>query len=362
MWPNTRLTQRLNLRYPIIQGPFGGGSSSPELVAAVSNAGGLGSFGAMGLKPEELGPLCAEIRARTDRPFAINLWVSTEDIDARDPDMESRAAAARAPLAPLFEQLGVASPALEPIAPHDFSEQAEALLEAAPPVFSFIFGVPDAGLLERCRRQGIATVGAATTVEEAIALDIAGVDAIVASGFEAGGHRMSFLRSAESSLMGTLSLVPQVVDAVRAPVIAAGGIADGRGIAAVLALGASGAQIGTAFLACVESNATPHHRDVLHSERALHTVLTRAFSGRLARGISNPVSEAYETGAGRPLPYPVQAQLARALRETAQARGSEAFTPLWAGQSARLVRDRHAETLLQRLVEEVDAYFAELSR
>jgi len=357
MWPNTPLTELLNLRYPIVQGPFGGGSSSPELVAAVSNAGGLGSFGAMGLKPDEIGPLCAEIRALTDRPFAINLWVSTEDDDARDPAMDTRRAAALAPLAPFFEELGVALPALEPITPHDFRAQVEALLEAAPPVLSVIFGVPDAGLLERCRRAGIVTVGGATTVDEAILLDRAGLDAIVASGFEAGGHRMSFLRSAEASLMGTLSLVPQVVDAVRAPVIAAGGIADGRGIAAVLALGASGAQIGTAFLACEESNASPHHRDTLHSERAWHTVLTRAFSGRLARGLSNRLLAAYEDQSVRPLPYPVQAQLARPLREAAQAQGSEAFTPLWSGQSARLVRDRHAGALLDRLVAEVDAYF-----
>lgn len=358
MWHQTRLTERLGLRYPIVQGPFGGGSSSPALAATVANAGGLGSYGAMALTPDEIGAVCRDIRALTERPFAMNLWVSLEDPDAADPAVVARYIAARAPLAPLYQSQGVPLPEPGPILAPNFADQAEALLEAAPPVFSFIFGVPDAGLLERFRSRGITLVGGATTVEEAIALDEAGVDAIVASGFEAGGHRMSFLRSAESSLTGTFSLVPQVVDAVRAPVIAAGGIADGRGIAAALALGASGAQIGTAFLACEESNATPHHRDALHSERAWHTVLTRAFSGRLARGLPNPVSKAYECGRSRPLPYPVQAQLARALREAAQARGSEAFTPLWAGQSARLVRDRHAATLFRRLVEEVDAYFA----
>lgn len=361
MWQQTRLTEALNLRYPIVLGPFGGGSSTPALTAAVSNAGGLGSYGAMGLKPEEMGDVCAAIRHETDRPFAMNLWVSTEDDDARDPAMEARFQEALAPLRPVFAELDLEPPALEPFTPHDFAAQAEALLEAAPPVLSFIYGVPDASLLERFRSRGIALVGAATTVEEAIALDQAGADAIVASGFEAGGHRLSFLRRAESSLMGTLSLVPQVVDSVQAPVIAAGGIADGRGIAAVLALGASAAQIGTAFLACQESNITDEHRDALHSERASQTVLTRAFSGRLARGLANRVSEAYEVSGKRPLPYPLQRQLTGVLREAGMARGSAEYTSLWSGQSARLVRDRHAEALFQRLVREVDDYVASLS-
>jgi len=355
MWYKTRLTEKLNLRYPIVQGPFGGGHSSPELVAAVTNAGGLGSFGAMGLAPEELGALCASIRAQTGGAFAVNLWVSTEDDDARDETIGARYQEALAPLRPLFEELGIAPPPLAPLAPHDFAAQAEALVEAAPPVFSFVFGVPSSNILERCRQRGIITAGTATTVEEAVALDQAGVDVIVATGFEAGGHRVSFLRSAESSLMGTLSLVPQVVDSVRAPVVAAGGIADGRGVAAVLALGASGAQIGTAFLACEESNATEHHRESLHSERAWHTTLTRAYSGRLGRGLANRISEAYEQRHERPLPYPLQGQLSRALRETGESRGQLEFTPLWAGQSARLVRDRHADALFQRLVSEVEA-------
>lgn len=360
MWSKTRLTELLGLRYPIVQGPFGGGHSSPELVAAVTNAGGLGSFGAMGLAPDELGGLCASIRERTGGPFAVNLWVSTEDDNARDESIYARYDEALAPLAPLFEELGIAPPALVPATPHDFAAQAEALVEAAPPVFSFVFGVPCSDILERCRQRGIVTAGTATTVDEAIALDQAGVDVIVATGFEAGGHRVSFLRSAESSLMGTLALVPQVVDSVRAPVVAAGGIADGRGVTAVLALGASGAQIGTAFLACEESNATVHHRETLHSERAWQTVLTRAYSGRLGRGLANRVSEAYEKREGRPLPYPLQGQLSRPLREAGEARARMEFTPLWAGQSARLVRDRHAVSLFQRLVSEVESCLGSL--
>jgi len=354
MWHKTPFTEMLNIRYPIVQGPFGGGHSSPELVAAVTDAGGLGSFGAMGLAPDELGGLCASIRSLTSGPFAINLWVSTSDEFSGTPALEGRFQEALAPVTPLFDELGITPPALPTATPHDFDAQVEALIEAAPPVFSFVYGVPNAGTLERCRARGIVTAGTITTVEEAIAMDEAGVDVIVATGFEAGGHRVSFLRPAESSLMGTLSLVPQVVDAVRAPVIAAGGIADGRGVAAVLALGASGAQIGTAFLACEESNATAHHRDTLHSDRAWHTVLTRAYSGRLGRGLGNRVSEAYEHAHERPMPYPLQGQLNRALREAGETRNQMDFTPLWAGQSARLVRDRHAGALFERLVNEVE--------
>lgn len=360
MWHKTPFTEMLNLRYPIVQGPFGGGHSSAKLMAAVTNEGGLGSFGAMNLAPEELGGLCASIRDLTAGPFAINLWVSTEDDDAHEVSIAAYYQEALAPLKPLFDELGIAPPALAPASPHDFATQAEALLEAAPPVFSFVFGVPSADILERCRARNIVTMGTATTVEEAIALDEAGVDVIVATGFEAGGHRVSFLRSAESSLMGTLSLVPQVVDSVRAPVVAAGGIADGRGVAAVLALGASGAQIGTAFLACEESNATEHHRETLHSERAWHTVLTRAYSGRLGRGLANHVFLAYQQRRECPMPYPLQGQLSRALREAGEAQSRMEFTPLWAGQSARLVRDHHADALFQRLVREVEACLGSL--
>lgn len=356
MWNKTRLTEMLGLRYPIVQGPFGGGHSSAALVAAVTNSGGLGSFGAMGLAPDALGELCASIRALTDGPYAVNLWVSTSDDMYDGLSLETRFQEALTPLLPLFEELAVGRPILTPATPHDFEAQVEALIEAAPPVFSFVYGVPGAAILERCRARGIVTAGTVTTVEEAIAMDQAGVDVIVATGFEAGGHRVSFLRSAESSLMGTLSLVPQVVDSVRAPVVAAGGIADGRGVAAVLALGASGAQIGTAFLACEESNATTHHRDTLHSEAAWRTVLTRGYSGRLGRGLANPVSDAYEQDKGRPMPYPLQGQLSRALRS----QGRMDFTPLWAGQSARLVRDRHAESLIERMVEEVESCLGSL--
>ena len=232
-----------------------------------------------------------------------------------------------------------------------FDEQAAALLDARPPVFSFIFGIPPDALLDECRRCGIITIGTATTSDEAVALEKAGVDLVVATGAEAGGHRPSFLRAPELSLTGTFSLVPQVVDAVDIPVIAAGGIADGRGVAAALALGADAVQIGTAFLACEESNATPAHRDALLSGRPADTMLTRAFTGRLARGFRSRLAEALEQRSAPLLPYPLQGQLVGALREEALRRSRLDLVALWSGQSAQLLRHRRAAELFQDLVQ-----------
>ncbi len=349
MW-TTPATALLALQYPIVQGPFGGGLSSVELVAAVSNGGGLGSFGAHLLRPEALAPLADAIRAKTARPFALNLWVSTQD-PAVPSLTEAEYLRHRARFEPYFEALGVEAPAMPARFAERFEDQAQALLEARPHAFSFVFGVPPAWVLDGCRSRGIVTIGAATTVPEARALDDAGVDLIVATGFEAGGHRPSFLRSAEASLTGTMALVPQVVDAVRAPVIAAGGIADGRGVAAALALGAAAAQVGTAFLACDESAAPTLHREALFSDDARRTTLTRAFSGRLARGLHNRfVDEA--SAHGEVAPYPVQGWLTGALRAAALAQGRADLLALWAGQSAGLVRHRSAVALLASLVDE----------
>ncbi len=235
-WNENRLTAKLGIDYPVIQGPLGG-LSSQKLTAAVSNFGGLGSFGAHGLAPEAIKDVIGEIRSLTSKPFAMNLWVSMEDEGARTSD-ENAFNRSLAPLAVHLAALGAPRPTYKPYSPIRFEDQARVLLDANVPVFSFIVGIPPREILEECRTKGIVTIGAATTPDEAAALQEAGVDAIVASGFEAGGHRGSFLRSAEDSLTGTLSLVPQIVDIVDAPVIAAGGIGDARGVIAALALGA----------------------------------------------------------------------------------------------------------------------------
>jgi len=231
-----------------------------------------------------------------------------------------------------------------------------ALLEARPPIFSFIFGVPAPSILDRCRALGIRTIGTATTVEEVRAIDAAGVDAIVATGFEAGGHRPSFLRSAEASLTGTLALVPQAADAVRTPIIAAGGIAEGRGLAAALALGASAVQIGTAFLACEESNAHPTHRAALRAaaQQGGGTLLTRGFTGRLARGLRNVLAEALADPTLARLPYPFQGHLVAPLKQAALTRERIDLAPLWSGQAVGLVRHHRAADLVSALVRELN--------
>ena len=320
MWTDTAAAQLLKIRYPIVQGPFGGGSSSIELAATVSNLGGLGSFGAQHLAPDQIRDLVVRLRERTAAPFAVNLWVDNADA-------------------------GMA----------DFDEQVAALIEVAPPAFSFVFGFPSPDVLKACRKRGIATIGNATTVDEARAIEEAGVDMLVATGAEAGGHRVSFMAVPDTVLMGNISLLPQVRDAVRLPVVLAGGNADGRGIAAALTLGADAVQIGTAFLACDESGAEPLHRTALFSEQARQTMLTRAFSGRLARTIRNGFAEAADPGAVAP--YPAQNWLVRALRAAAVAQGRSDLIPLYAGQSTSLLRHHSASDLFHALVVETDEAF-----
>jgi len=352
MWNDTAFTRLFERRYPIVQGPFGGGLSSARLTATVSDAGGLGSFGAQGLTPDRIRAAVAEIRALTGEPFAVNLWVSTADARAEDVSRADYDAALTV-LAPWFRELGIEPPPFALAADPAFDDQVDALLDARPPIVSFIFGVPPPAILDRCRTLGIRTIATATTVAEARALDAAGVDAIVATGAEAGGHRPSFLAPAELSLTSTFALVPQVADAVRAPILAAGGIADGRGIAAALTLGADAVQIGSAFLACDESNAPPAHRAALRdAAQGPPTVLTRGFSGRLGRGIRNVLTEAFEPPTAAHLPYPFQGHLVRVLKQAALAQGRLDLVPCWSGQAAPLIRHTRAPELFASLVQE----------
>ncbi len=350
-WNRNRLTAKLGIDYPIIQGPLGG-LSSQRLTAAVSNFGGLGSFGAHGLAPEAIKDVIAEIRSLTSKPFAMNLWVSMEDEGARASN-ESGFNRSLAPLAIHLAALGAPRPAYKPYSPARFEDQARVLLDAKVPVFSFIYGIPPKEILEECRAKSIVTIGAATTPDEAAALQEAGVDAIAASGFEAGGHRGSFLRAAEDSLTGTLSLVPQIVDIVDVPVIAAGGIGDARGVIATLALGAEAVQMGTVFLAYEESGASRLHREAVLRRKAGHTALTKGFTGRLARGIHNPLMEELNREGTEILPYPLQRGLVTNLSIAAEAAGRSDLLPLWAGQSATLAPCTDLSAFLNSLIREV---------
>ena len=356
-WSSTALSRRLGLTAPIVQGPFGSGLSSVDLVVAVSEAGGLGSFGVHHLDGEGIRATASAIRARTGQPFALNLWMPLED--SEDPILsDAEFERALDTLRPCFSELGVPPPARPQRFTPPYAEQIAALIEARPAVFSFVFGVPEPAVLRQCRESGITTLGTATTVDEAIELERAGVDAVVASGFEAGGHRISFLRSAEESLTGTIALVPQVVDAIRIPVIAAGGIADGRGIAAAFCLGAQAVQIGTAFLACQESGTSALHREQLHGPDARYTALTRVYTGRLARGIRNRFIDDMRDHERHVPHYPVQAWLTAQYKSAALAQRRKDLVPLWSGQSAALIRHRSAAALLESLEAETASVFS----
>ncbi|MBC8073765.1 MAG: nitronate monooxygenase [Deltaproteobacteria bacterium] len=301
------------------------------------------------MSPEQIVGIAADIRARTDRPFALNLWVSDHDPGGFDRD-PAQLAALRELFAPYFAELGLEVPELPERAFHPFEQQVEALLEARPHVFSFVFGVPRPAILEACRQRGIVTLGAATSIAEARALDEAGVELVVASGSEAGGHRPSFLAAAEDSLMGTFALTPLVADRVQAPVVAAGGIVDRRGVAAALQLGAQAAQIGTAFLACEESGASDEHRALLFSDRAEHTMLTRSFTGRLARGLRNRWTDERH---GHPTAaFPLHAWFTSALKRAAAAAHRTDLVSLWSGQAAPNLRHKTAAELFAALVQE----------
>lgn len=344
---STQLRSLLGIERPVIQGPFGGAYSTVRLVAAVSNAGGLGSFGMHRLAPSAILETAATIRRFTSRPFALNLWVSNQDQGGAHPARESVLRMHEA-LRPYYAELGIDDPAPpESKIVFDFEEQARAVLEARPAVFSFIFGIPSPEIITGCKRRGIVLAGTATTVDEARTLEQAGVDVIVASGFEAGGHRPSFLAAAEDSLVGTMSLVPQVASAVDLPVIAAGGLADARGVEAALRLGAQAAQMGTAFLACEESGAPALHRQCLLDGVARRTVLSKMFTGRLARAMM--IRLPGELGGVPPLPYPAQLWTMSPLHEAALEQGRTDLMSLWSGQSNCLLRWRTVDALMAAL-------------
>jgi len=341
----TPLLQRLGIPLPIVQGPMTG-SDTPPLAAAVSQAGGLGMLGCGMRSPEAMAQAGAAVRAATDRPFGMNLFV----LDTPAPDAAT-VQAAMARLAPLYAEFG-----LTPEAParwcEDFAAQLEALIAARPAVASFTFGILDGAQVERLHGAGCVVIGTATTLAEALAWQEVGADAVCASGMEAGGHRGTFLGDFDASLVGTMALIPQCVDALRIPVIAAGGIMDGRGIAAAQALGAQAVQMGTAFLACAESGITPAQRAAMARAQGTDTRITRAYSGRPARGIVNTMMERLAPDEAAIPPYPIQNALTGALRRAAGAQGRADYLSLWAGQGVGAARAMPAGELVARLAQE----------
>jgi nitronate monooxygenase len=343
----TGLTRRLGLRHPVIQAPLAGGGDTPALVAAVCEAGALGFVGASYLTPRQIAETSRAVRAQTARPFGINLFAPLPA-----PEAPREAGPMLERLGPFHADLGLPRPEVPTVKADSFGEQLAAALESGASVFSFTFGVLPAEALEAIKARGMFVIGTATTVKEAVSLETAGVDAIVTQGSEAGGHRGTFAGSFEAGLVGTMALVPQVVDAVTVPVIASGGIMDGRGIAAALALGAHAVQMGTAFLTCHEAGIPDAYKEAILTAHEDETRLTRAFSGRPARGIVNRFMTEIDSTAEVILPFPLQNALTRPLRSAAAKQGRAEFLSLWSGQAVRLARRQSAADLIARLVKE----------
>ena len=345
------------LDVPVVAAPMAGGASTPELVAEVGRAGGLGFLAAGYLSVEAVAEQITATTALTRKPFGVNLFVPSQF--EVDPDRIERS---NTLLAQYRKELGIEAPEEFSSFEESFEDQLEVILEERVPVFSFTFGSLGPELTGRLKESGATVVGTATTVREGLRLQEDGVDVVVAQGSEAGGHRGTFLGHFGDALIGTIALVPQMVDALSVPVVASGGIMDGRGLAAALVLGAGAAQLGTAFLACEESGAHPEFKRAVLEATEDETVVTRAFSGRAARGLKNRfLVEVGEYEAELP-PFPVQNALTRDVRAAAQRQDCPEFMSLWAGQAVRLARPARAAELVQSVVEGAEAALRGLAR
>jgi len=354
MWPDRRIQDMLGIALPIIQAPMAGAGRA-DLAVAVARAGGLGSLPCAMLGPAQIRAEVGIFRQRTDRPLNLNFFCHVPP--APDP---AREAAWRRRLAPFYDELGVdpaAAVAGAGRTPFD-AELCALVEELRPEVVSFHFGLPERALLARVAATGARILSSATTVDEAVRLEAEGCDAIIAQGVEAGGHRGMFRTGDIATQVGTLSLVPQVADAVRVPVIAAGGIADGRGIAAAFMLGAAGVQIGTAYLFCPEATVAAPHRRALSEGSARETALTNVFTGRPARGIVNRAMRELGPISPDAPAFPLAGGALAPLRAATEPAGSEDFMPLWSGQSAGLGRTMPAGDLTRLLADEALARLA----
>ena len=357
MWPNRRLLDLLGIELPIVQAPMAGANGA-AMAIAVSEAGGLGSLPCAMLDPAKVRAEIGVIRQQTTRPFNVNFFCHTPP----EPDPQ-REAVWRETLAGYYAEFGLDPAATAPAASRAPFDEAmcEIVEDLKPEVVSFHFGLPARALLDRVKAAGSRVLASATTVAEARWLDERGCDGIIAQGFEAGGHRGMFLSDDVATQVGTLALVPQVVDAVRVPVIASGGIGDGRGIAAAFALGAAGAQVGTAYLFTPESTISDLHRAALHAPDTDATAVTNLFSGRPARGLVNrlmreigPLSEAAPA-------FPTAGSALAPLKARAEAAGLSDFSNLWSGQAAGLGRDLGAGELTRRLAEDAARHLRALA-
>lgn len=347
-WPNTKITELLKINFPIIQAPMAGGATTPELIAAVSNAGGLGSLGAGYMTANEIRNAIKQIRELTNKPFGINLFIP-ETHQASDEQME----VARKIIQEACFELDIHIKPCQPPFTPSFEEQMNVILEEKVPVFSFTFGVPNIEWIENFKKNGTLLIGTATSVEEAIILENNAIDAVVAQGSEAGGHRGTFVGKAEDAFDSISLLVPRIVKRIKIPVIAAGGIMNASGIYSAIRLGASAVQMGTVFLCCHESGIHPFYKKLLLSAKQGGTKLTRAFSGKSARGIVNKFMTRMQLHENVILDYPIQNALTSMMRKEASRKSLTDFMSLWAGENAHLCKALPASQLVQELIDDM---------
>lgn len=347
MWPVERLQTLFGIVHPVLQAPMAG-ASTPAMAIAVANAGGLGALGCASMTAQQVQAAATEVAAGTRGPVNFNFFVHQEPDFARYDPSTMKAA-----MTPYYAELGLGEPVSPTLGAPAFDDaMLETLLACRPKVASFHFGLPKPHAIEALKQAGVKLVGNATTVAEARALEAGGMDAIVAQGAEAGGHRGAFLAPAHENDMGTMALVPLVVDAVRVPVIAAGGIFDGRGVAAALMLGAAGAQIGSAFLRTPESSVSLLHKQALAETPDNETKLTRLFSGRAARSIRNRLVRELAGHEGDAAPFPAQRSVIAPLAKAAADRGSADFMQLWSGQAGLRAEAAPSAQIYKRICDE----------
>lgn len=351
LWKN-KLTELLQIKYPIIQAPMAGGPTTTMLVAAVSNAGGLGMIGAGYSDAMSLRNQIKEIRKATDKPFGVNLFIPNPYTFEKE-----KINNANIILEAIREELSASTWISMPNYEDDlavFNEQVQIVIEENVPVCSFTFGVPSEELTVKLKRHSVFLMGTATTVKEAIINEQAGMDAVVVQGTEAGGHRGTFRMESQNSLIGLMSLIPQAADQIKIPIIAAGGIMDGRGIMAAKVLGAQAVQLGTAFLVCEESGAASVHKNAIVQSTEDHVVLTKSFSGKTARGLHNQfIEKMKDLEEGLP-DFPLQNELTKGIRKAAAMKENPEFMSLWSGQSPRLAKKQTVQELMKNLIQHTE--------
>lgn len=351
MWYKNKVTQALNIKYPIIQAGMAGGITTPELVAAVSNSGALGNIGAGYMSPKQLRQQIKKIKQLTNKPFGVNLFIP------ESPEVSEEAIhKANEWLKPFREELGLSEvPKVNKPDTSIFDEQIHVIIEEKVPVCSFTFGLPSNETVQELKKENIIIIGTATTVKEAIANEAIGVDMVVMQGSEAGGHRGTFKGIFEDAMIGTMALVPQTVDHINIPVIAAGGIMDGRGVLSALVLGAKAVQMGTAFVTSLESGAKVQHKEAVLRSSEDQTVITSAFSGKPARGIRNDFIIDMKRHEQELPTYPIQNTLTQSIRGEAAKQNRPEWISLWCGQNPRSSKQQTVSDIISEILSDIDA-------